>query len=103
MIAHPRFHAAPFGAGIHGDPFTDHTIRPDMKGGGFALEFQILRRMADGSERIDAGARTHHRTTGHGDMADQFNLVFQDDIWANGAKRTDDHIRTQTGGGIDNG
>ena len=70
MIAHPRLHAASLSAGIHRHPFTDETIRTDVQRGCFALEFQILRRMADRGKRIDACACPNMGITGNRDMAD---------------------------------
>ena len=70
VVADPRDHAAPGGAGIHGDVLADRVVGADDKLRGFALILEVLGDLADRGEREnlgagpDGGAAVDHRVGG---------------------------------------
>ena len=90
VVSNDRLAATTFCARIHRHAFADHAIRTDGERIFFAVEFQILRLMTDGSKRKNARARADTCFAAKSDMRDQLDTITQSDIgthMAEGANR----------------
>ena len=90
-------------ARIHRHAFADDAILADRKRIGLAAIFQVLRLMADGSERKDPGARAYTGVARDHGMTHQFHAVAQPRMAADDAERADLHPFSQNGAVLDDG
>ena len=86
-------HAAALGSRIHGDMFANGVAGANFQARRLAMEFQILWRGADGSERINRGARAY------GGAAVNHHMGFQNHALAEARLRAYHAIRTDTDAG----
>lgn len=81
--------------------FANGVVAPDDEAGWLAPVFQVLGRMADGSERKYPCSLAHHRPAGHHRMGDQGHLGPELDFGTDATERPDAYIVGETRGGID--
>ena len=89
-VAHSGLHAAAFGAGVHRHVLADDAALADDEARRLAAIFEVLRRVADGSEGEDAGASADLGPPGDHGVREQLHPVFEDGFRSDAAIGADD-------------
>jgi hypothetical protein len=101
IIANPRFHAAAFGAWIHGYMFADRIILSDNQAGIFTMVFQILRRMPYGCKGENPSSFADCRLPFNDDMRMQNHVIAKNGMLSDNGVWSDPDIFSNGGFGMD--
>jgi hypothetical protein len=103
VVADPRHHAAARRAGIDRHLLADDVVAADLEPRLLALVLEILRNVADRSEREDARAVADRGAAGDGNVRDQLDALAELDLGADHAERPDHRGGGERGARLDDG